>query len=122
MNIIVDYWMLIVATICVVIIAGITVYQFFKRPTEAQFAQVKEWLLIAVIEAEKALGSKTGQIKLRFVWDMFLQRFPAISVFVTFEMFSGWVDDALVKMREIIDSNEAVADYVENVGGTYIFE
>lgn len=120
MNIVVDYWMLIIATISVVIIAGLTIYQFFKKPTEEQFAQVKEWLLLAVVEAEKELGGKTGQIKLRYVWDMFLQRFPHISIFVTFEMFSSWVDDALVKMRKMIESNKAVADYVENTSQTFV--
>lgn len=120
MDNIISNWYLYIATISVIILAVVAIYQFFKKPTEEQYNQVKEWILFAVIEAEKNLGSKTGQIKLRMVWDMFLERFPHISPFVTFNMFSGWVDDALVKMRNMLQSNKAVVDYV--IEDTVTFE
>ncbi|MFR6482019.1 MAG: hypothetical protein ACLUPD_10785 [Anaerotignum faecicola] len=44
-----------------------------------QREKVKEWLLLAVTEAEKELGSGTGQLKLRYVYDLFLRRFPAVA-------------------------------------------
>ena len=112
MDNVINNWYLYIATISVVILAVMTIHQFLRKPTIEQYNQVKEWILYAVIEAEKTLGSKTGQIKLRMVWDMFLERFPHISPFVTFDMFSGWVDVALIKMREMIQSNKAVSDYV----------
>lgn len=120
MDNIISNWYLYIATISVIILAVVAIYQFFKKPTEEQYNQVKEWILYAVIEAEKTLGSKTGQIKLRMVWDMFLERFPHISPFVTFEMFSSWVDNALVKMRSMIESNKAVSDYI--IEDTVTFE
>jgi len=112
MDNVINNWYLYIATISVVILAAMTIHQFLRKPTIEQYNQVKEWILYAVIEAEKTLGSKTGQIKLRMVWDMFLERFPHISPFVTFDMFSGWVDVALIKMREMIQSNKAVSDYI----------
>ena len=120
MDNVINNWYLYIATISVVILAAMTIHQFLRKPTIEQYNQVKEWILYAVIEAEKTLGSKTGQIKLRMVWDMFLERFPHISPFVTFEMFSSWVDNALVKMRNMIESNKAVAEYI--IEDTVTFE
>lgn len=120
MDNVINNWYLYIATISVVILAAMTIHQFLRKPTIEQYNQVKEWILYAVIEAEKTLGSKTGQIKLRMVWDMFLERFPHISPFVTFDMFSGWVDVALIKMREMIQTNKAVSDYI--IEDTVTFE
>ena len=68
--------------------------------------KVKEWLRFAVSMAEKELGSGTGQLKLRQVYDMFIQRFPAFSKFVPFSLFSQWVDDALVFLKNQLENNE----------------
>jgi hypothetical protein len=75
---------------------------------------VKEWLLYAVIQAEKDLGSGTGQIKLRYVWDMFLKTFPALASVVSFEMFSALVDEALEQMRHLLATNKDIEAYVED--------
>lgn len=77
-------------------------------------AKIKEWLLYAVTEAEKELGGGTGQLKLRQVYDLFVQRFPAVAAVISFDTFSGWVDEALEQMREMLAKNEQVAAYVEN--------
>lgn len=88
---------LIVGTICLII---------------NQKKSVKQWLLFAVTEAEKALGKKTGQLKLRQVFENFIQLFPLFSKFVSFETFSKWVDQALVEMKKMLSSNINVNMYV----------
>lgn len=90
--------------------AGYTVYVFVKRPCTEQLKTVKEWLLWAVTKAEKELGSGTG--KLRYVYDMFITKFPWLKVAVSFEMVSMMVDDALEEMRAMLESNRAVKEYV----------
>lgn len=74
--------------------------------------KAKKWLLLAVIEAEKEFGSKTGVIKLRTVYERFISTFPLLSKFVTFETFSGMVDEALVEMQHYIDTNMKIFEYV----------
>ena len=74
--------------------------------------KARKWLLLAVIEAEKEYGAKTGTIKLRYVYEMFLATFPIISKFITFDQFSSMVDDALEEMKHLINTNTAVFDYV----------
>lgn len=75
-------------------------------------ARAKEWLLGAVTEAEKELGSKTGKLKLRYVYDLFIAKFPIFSKLISFQGFSDMVDDVLVEMRKIINTNTAVFHYV----------
>ena len=76
--------------------------------------KAKKWLLLACLEAEKEFGSKTGVIKLRYVYDMFLATFPLLSKFVSFEQFSDMVTAALEEMKHLINTNMAVFNFVNN--------
>lgn len=103
----------IIGICCVVGVIGFGIYQFLKLEKDKQLEIVKEWLLLAVVEAEKKLGGGTGQIKLRYVYDMFIEKFKFLALMITFEQFSIMVDTALDKMRLMLSSNEKLKDYVE---------
>ena len=75
--------------------------------------KIIEWLKYAVTEAEKLLGEKTGQLKLRQVYDWFVEKFPVVAAFLPFRVFSSWVDVALETMRKWLEDNQSVANYVE---------
>lgn len=109
----ISYWYIILALIVLGVVVGIAVYHFIKLPTSAQLQKVREWLLWAVTEAEKALGGGTGQLKLRYVYDAFVARFGWLAKVISFETFSALVDDALEEMRELLAKNKAAAAYVE---------
>ena len=110
---IVENWPIIVAFISGVIVCLLVAVRFSKEPTEAKIDMIKEWLLYAVTLAEKELGGGTGQIKLRYVWDMFIKTFPALAPVVSFELFSKLVDEALDQMRHLLETNCDVLYYVE---------
>lgn len=112
MDFILDYWYIIIAAIALVAVAVIYAVKFCKLPSDAQRTKIREWLLYAVTEAEKQLGGGTGQLKLRLVYDMFLSKFGYIARLISFETFSELVDEALVEMRDLLDKNDAVAEYV----------
>ena len=76
--------------------------------------KAKKWLLLACLEAEKEFGSKTGVIKLRYVYNMFLATFPVLSKFMSFKQFSNMVDTALEEMKHLINTNMAVFNFVNN--------
>ena len=103
----------IIGICCVIGVIGFGIYQFIKLEKAKQLEIVKEWLLLAVVEAEKKLGGGTGQIKLRYVYDMFIEKFKFLALMITFEQFSIMVDMALDKMRLMLSSNEKLKDYVE---------
>lgn len=97
-----------------VIIAVLVVYRFFGLPTEKQVEKIKEWLIWACIEAERALQSGTGQLKLRGVYNMFcsVPTFTWVAKLISFELFSEWVSDALSTAKEMMINNKSLAEYV----------
>ena len=113
MRIFVNYWPVLVAFVCGVVVCLLFAVKFSKEPTERKITMIKEWLLFAVIQAEKELGGGTGQVKLRYVWDMFIKTFPALAPVISFELFSKLVDEALDQMRHLLETNCDVLYYVE---------
>lgn len=79
MEFIMANWWLVIVVIALAIFATYSIMVFVKMPSAAQLASVKEWLLYAVAQAEKELGSGTGQLKLRYVYDMFILKFSAVA-------------------------------------------
>lgn len=75
-----------------------------------------EWLKYAVAEAERLLGDKTGQLKLRFVYDWFCEKFGILAAIVPFRVFSAWVDVALETMRHWLEVGNPIGDYITSKG------
>lgn len=103
-----DYFVLIIALGALIYI----VYKFFKKPSKQQIEAVKQWLIYACIEAEKLLGSKTGILKLRYVYDLFVTKFPWLAQIISFEYFSKLVNEALETVRRQLENNEAIKNIV----------
>lgn len=114
MKSIIDNWYLVVALLATIVVVAGAVYKFFNMPSEEQKKKVKEWLIWACIEAEKALESGTGQLKLRKVYDAFIAvpSFSWIAKMVSFDTFSEWVTEALEKAKTMIVNNPDLARYV----------
>lgn len=112
MKFITENWFVLVALAAVAAAGGYAVYTFVKMPSDKQLKKIREWLLYAVTKAEKELGGGTGQIKLRYVYDMFVARFGWLAQVISFEMFSTMVDEALEKMKGMLASNKAMQELV----------
>lgn len=95
----------------VIVVVLILLFGIYYTITNKE--KVKEWLKWAVTTVEKELGTKTGQLKLRKVYDMFIERFPVFSKLVPFSTFSIWVDEALIFLRNQLENNEAIKAFVE---------
>lgn len=104
LNWLADNWYIIIVLIACAV--GIYVAITDKK-------KIIEWLKYAVSITEKELGSGTGQLKLRQVYDMFIERFPASSKLIPFGLFSKWVDDALEFLKEQLEKNEKLKEFVE---------
>ena len=113
MEFLIENWQIIVASLAVLAMLVILIFRYSNLPHSEQIAKVREWLLWAVTEAEKSLGGGTGKLKLRQVYDMFIVRFPWLAEVISFDLFSGLVDDALEEMREMLKNNEEARNYVE---------
>lgn len=106
---IIDNWFITLALVALLVVASWAVYVFLGLPTKSQIAKIKEWLLWAVAAAEAELGSETGVLKLRMVYDMFVARFPTVAKVVSFAVFAKWVDEALDTLKELLETNPAIA-------------
>lgn len=117
MEFIVNNWYAL--ALVIVFIAGgtIAVLRFHRMSNSERESMIREWLLQAVILAEREYGSGTGKLKLSSVYDKFCERFPWLAKVISFEKFSGYVDDSLVEMKNILKENNAIASVVEANGG-----
>lgn len=109
-----NYWWIIIIAIAAIVVLGFLIYKFIKMPIANQIEKIKEWLLYAVAKAEKELGGGTGQLKLRYVYDLFIKTFPVLSNFISFNYFSNLVDIVLETFNQILDTNKQVNTYVYN--------
>ena len=105
---------IIVVLVIVAIVLVCGIIWFVKLPKDKKIANIKEWLKFAVVDAEKELGSGTGQLKLRMVYNMAVKQFPFIVQLIPFDTFSKWVDEALDWMRGQLAENKAAQSYVES--------
>lgn len=112
---IIDNWFIGIGLIAILAVAIVAVKMFWDLPTPAQIVKIKEWLLWAVSKAEYELGEGTGALKLRYVYDAFVDKFPMAAKIISFETFAKWVDEALDKMRELLSTNEKVAELIAPV-------
>lgn len=92
--------------VLLVLIGGATA--FFKGEKRS----LQNVLLYLCSEAEKMFGSKTGQLKLKYVWSQACSQFKFLTTFLTFDKFSEMVDLCLVDFRHLVETNPNIAGYV----------
>lgn len=109
----IENWSVILGILAVIIGFIVALIGFIKLGKDKQIAKIKEWLLYACTVAEKELGSGTGQLKLRYVYDMFVEKFTFIKLIISFEEFSKLVDESLETMKELLKNNEQVKKYIK---------
>lgn len=109
----IDNWSLIIVIACAVGAVFFYAKKFVKLPSDEQLNKVQQWLLYAVIEAEKQYQGGTGALKLRAVYNEFCQVFPSLVPIIPFELFSILVDEALEEMKHLLETNLNIAYYVE---------
>lgn len=102
----VDNWSLLVVLVCAIGGAVFGCKKFVQSGKTNQLKKVKEWLLFACVEAERDFGSGKGQLKLRYVYDMFVEKFGIIKYIVTFEEFSKMVDEVLESAIEFFENRQ----------------
>lgn len=108
-----DNWSLLVVIVAFCVVA----VHYYKKvsglPSEVQQDMIRAWLLFAVLEAEKIYSSGSGQAKLSYVYNLFLEKFPSLASIVPFTMFSNLVDEVLIQMRHLLETNDSIRKYVE---------
>ena len=110
----VDNWSLLVVLVCAIGGVVFGCKKFVQSGKTNQLKKVKEWLLFACVEAERDFGSGKGQLKLRYVYDMFVEKFGVIKYIVTFEEFSNMVDEVLESAIEFFENRQTENNLVDD--------
>lgn len=82
-------------------------------PVEERTKIIKEWLLYAVVIAEKEFGTGTGKLKFAKVYNEFIEKFPEFAILISHEEFSKLVDESLEQLKELLKNNK-INEYIES--------
>lgn len=93
-------------------IIGYYIKNFFKLSKSQQIERLKEWLIGAVAIAEKELGSGTGELKLRYVYNDFIKNWNFLAKILSFNEFKELVDQALYIFKTEILSKPKNIEYI----------
>jgi len=112
MDLLFQYYDLILVLIISVSVFGYGIYKFVSTPSESQKEQIRTVLLQLVIQAEKSFGSKTGKIKFSFVYGELLKHFAWLK-YIPLMVIEKLVEDSLDTMQHLLETNENVREIVE---------
>lgn len=107
MDFLTENWPLMVCAFGACVYISFGVYAFFTQPKQTQIEAVKKWLVGVTYDAEIALGSGSGELKLMMVYDLFVSRFPWVAKVVSFDTFHGWVKEVLEELPGLIERMSA---------------
>lgn len=105
---------LILIALIVFSLAAIYVTDAISKSKEDQIKELEKWLRYLVYEAEQYFGSKTGQLKLAYVYNLAVKQFPWIAKFMTYEQFNEkYVKAALEWLEKQLAENPAMKNLFE---------
>ena len=113
------YLPMILIAVVVFSLAAIYLADTMHKPKEEQIEELKKWLRYLVWEAEEYFGSKTGQLKLAYVYNLAVKQFPWIAYVMTYEEFDEkYVKEALKWLEEQLSKNPNIKALLENENRT----
>lgn len=90
---------------CLLFIVASFFIAFFSRKIGFVNGNINKILFALVTEAEKTLGSKTGQAKLALVIALFYERYPSLSKYISAGLLTKLIEKAVVEMGNYVESN-----------------
>lgn len=104
-----ENWGLLLLAAFAIIMVTVAIADAFR----GNKSMIMHMLYALVTEAERQYGSGTGALKLAAVISQVYPKLPAIiKTFVSIEMLTGWVEDALAAAKAEWEKNVDVATYI----------
>lgn len=100
MTLLLANWEIALVLILLISYAILKVVQFLRTPSEKRQELILLWLVQAVVLAEQRFGSKTGSIKLSYVYKLFIDKYGILGSLVSQTVFEKLVDKALKTMED----------------------
>lgn len=95
------------------ILVGYFGHSFFTSSNDDKIETIKKILLYLVAEAEKSLGSGTGDLKLAKVYKEFIEQFPELAEYITYDQFKTLVEEVLDQFENLIENNANISAYIK---------
>lgn len=105
MTLLLANWELIMLIIVILFVIGYKLYQLIKTPPEKRQELLKMWLVEAVLVAEQKYGKKAGELKLSYVYRMFVNRYGWFGKLISEKTFKKLVDEALEIMEKTVEKS-----------------
>lgn len=107
------FWLIIFIYIIAAILRPIKKY--IQRPPAQRQKILKTYIYNLVLEAEKKLGSKTGQAKLALVVKTFYSKCPAdLRRFIPESCVLEWIEDCVQDMKYSLEQDPELKDRLLN--------
>lgn len=105
------YWVDILTVLGLLVVGYVGVY---AAQASGNWTKVRQVLLTLVIEAEKYLGTGTGEQKKIMVIRWFRERYKFLAFFLSEAALSDLIEDVLLQLKESLAKNNADLDTLEN--------
>lgn len=105
------YWVDILTMLGLLVVGYVGVY---AAQASGNWNKVRQVLLTLVIEAEKYLGTGTGEQKKIMVVRWFRERYKFLAFFLSEAALSDLIEDVLLQLKESLAKNNADLDTLEN--------
>lgn len=104
-----EYYSSIIVSVILILVL-LLLYKYKKRD------MIKQILLSLVVQAEKALGSGTGELKYAWVLDHFYNKMPAIiKLLFTKKEIDIMIEDSVKRLKDILCSGVTLNSYEDEV-------
>ena len=107
-----DIYFYVVVALAIGVVAGFYIHKIITMPKSDLIIMIKNWLLYATAEAEAEMGAGTGKLKLAKVYSMFVEKFPKISKLISYDRFCDLVDEVLITLRQIMETNLPINEFI----------
>lgn len=102
-------WMNI-AVVIVFIAVLMLLYKYNRRET------VRKIILSLVVQAEKAFGSGTGELKYAYVIDKFYNNLPGIlKLLYTPKEIDAYITEGVAKLKELLSNGISLSSYDDEI-------
>ena len=111
-----DNAVILCLALIITLLSGFYIYGVSKKPKDEQFEDLEYWLRKLIWEAEGYFGSKTGQIKLAYVYNLAVSKFPWIAAVMTFEEFNEkYIQGGLEWLEKQLRENPKARDLMRSL-------
>lgn len=98
-----DNWFILIVFLCVLYATILHINQFLILSPKQRKEVMKDTILDLVLEAEKQLGSKTGEMKLQLVIKSFYKKYPIAKFLIKEDRLIAFIEDSVQKMKETLE-------------------